>query len=424
MPLTLATKSKPTVTTLDSGLTVVHHAINDSAVVTMDVWVRAGSRVEPAPWAGMAHFLEHMIFKGTEALAPGVFDQMVEGVGGSTNAATSYDYAHYYVTVAADQGKTALAPLSELLTAAAIPDGEFDRERSVVLEEIRQAADNPDWLGYEALLGMMYPEHPYGRPILGTPETLRSRSPQEMRQFHRCHYQPKNMTVAIAGQVDHDQAMSWVDDMFGRFPRPEFCPVQVPAIAPILSRGDRQHLKLPYLEQARLMMGWRCPGWAEQDTANGLDMLAVILGTGRMSRLVRSLREEHQWVYDVACECDVQTDSTLFLITAWLDMDQVERVESFIRDQLRALGEAAIGAIELDRAKRLLINDHQFSGETPSQLAATYGYYSVMGSFEDALTYPQQVQSIAPELLQQVAGQYLAESPYCSVILEPDMEAK
>ncbi|MEM6501158.1 MAG: pitrilysin family protein [Cyanobacteria bacterium P01_C01_bin.89] len=424
MHLTLAAKTKPTVTTLDSGLTVIHHAVNDSAVVTMDVWTRAGSRLEPEPWSGMAHFLEHMIFKGTEALAPGVFDQLVEGVGGSTNAATSYDYAHYYVTVAATQGRTALEPLAELLTAAAIPDEEFDRERSVVLEEIRQAADNPDWLGYEALLGMVYPDHPYGRPILGTPETLLERSPQEMRQFHRCHYQPTNMTVAITGQVNHDTAMSWIDDMFGRFPRPEFCPVKVPAIAPTLPRSARQHLKLPYLEQSRLMMGWRCPGWAEQDTTNALDMLAVILGTGRMSRLVRELREERQWVYDIACECDVQTDSTLFVITAWLDMDQVAQVEAFIRNQLRSLGELPVEAIELDRAKRLLINDYQFSGETPSQLAATYGYYSVMGSFEDALTYPQQVQDISADLIQQVADKYLANSHYCSVVLEPNISAE
>ncbi|MEM9771940.1 MAG: pitrilysin family protein [Cyanobacteria bacterium P01_D01_bin.73] len=420
MPLTISAKAAPTVTVLDSGLTVIHHAISDSAVVTMDVWVKAGSRVEPEPWAGMAHFLEHMIFKGTENLAPGVFDQVVEGVGGSTNAATSYDYAHYYVTVAADQGRTALAPLADLLVGAAIPDEEFSRERSVVLEEIRQAADNPDWLGYEALLAMVYPDHPYGRPILGTPETLMGRSPKEMRQFHRCHYQPKNMTVAIAGQVDRDTAMEWVEEMFGRFPYPESCLTKVTAIAPTLPRGDRQHMKLPYLEQARLMMGWRCPGWAEQETTHGLDMLAVILGTGRMSRLVRELREERQWVYDIACECDVQTDSTLFSITAWLDMDQVERVEAFIKEQLQALGDRPVEQAELDRAKRLLINDHQFSGETPSQLAALYGFYNTMGTFDEALTYPKHVQAISTSLIQQVAQEYLANSHYCAVILEPD----
>ena len=419
MPLTLTATSAPSVITLDTGLTIIHHAVPHSGVVAMDVWVGAGSRSEPAPWAGMAHFLEHMIFKGTERLGPGVFDQVVEGLGGSTNAATSYDHAHFYVTVAANQGKAAVAPLAELLLKAAIPDDEFDRERSVVLEEIRQAEDNPDWLGYEALLAMVYPEHPYGRSILGTPDTLLARSPAEMRQFHRCHYQPSNMTVAITGQVDQSHALDWVAEMFQEFPTPVPCPASIPAIAPTLPEGDRQYLRLPYLEQARLMMGWRAPGWDDHDAANALDVLSVILATGRTSRLVRELREEHQWVYDIGCECNVQADSTLFAITAWLDLDQVERVETMIRDHLQHLRDYPVSQPELDRAKRLLINDHQFSGETPSQLASLYGYYSAMGTFHHALEYPQQIQAVTAESIQQAVQHYLSTHRYCAVVLEP-----
>ncbi|MEM1425443.1 MAG: pitrilysin family protein, partial [Cyanobacteria bacterium P01_H01_bin.130] len=367
----------------------------------------------------------HMVFKGTTALLPGMFDQIVEGLGGMTNAATSYDYAHFYVTAAADQGKVVFEPLAELILRAAIPDGEFDRERSVVLEEMRQAEDSPDWLGYEALLALVYPEHPYGRPILGTPETLLERSPEEMRRFHRCHYQPENMTVVIAGQVDQATALGWTSELFQGFPipeasAPEDCVAEVPAIAPSLPEGQRRYLRLPYLEQARLMMGWRAPGWSDAETTDALDVLAVILASGRTSRLVRELREERQWVYDISCECNVQADSTLFVITAWLDWDRLESVEGKIRDHLEKLQDYPVTDEELRRAKRLLINDHQFSCETPSQLASLYGYYNAMGSVTDALTYPDQVQAVTPELLQKVAGRYLMPHRYCSVILEPE----
>lgn len=421
--------STPTLTVLNNGLTVIHQQMPSSAVVTLDVWVKAGSRLESMAWGGMAHFLEHMIFKGTERLGPGVFDAVVEGLGATTNAATSYDYAHFYVTASADQGKAAFAPLAELLLNAAIPEDEFDRERSVVLEEIRQAEDNPDWRGYEALLALVYPDHPYGRPILGTPDTLLGRSPTEMRQFHRCHYQPGNMTVAITGQLSQSTALSWISDMFQGFPSPESrpetslpegCGGTVPAIAPVLSDGKRRHLQLPYLEQARLMMGWRGPGWADQDATNSLDILAAILTSGRTSRLVRELREERQWVYDIGCECHVQRDSTLFAITAWLELEHLEAVETFIQEQLQRLRDEPVGDLELARAKRLLINDHEFSSETPSQLASLYGYYNTMGTFDDVLTYPQQLQAIAADPLQQVARQYLSPHRYCAVVLEPE----
>ncbi|MEM8810421.1 MAG: pitrilysin family protein, partial [Cyanobacteria bacterium P01_G01_bin.38] len=180
---------------LDNGLTLIHQEIVTTPVVVADVWVKAGAIREPAEWAGMAHFLEHMVFKGTDQLLPGVFDQEIERRGGFTNAATSHDYAHFFITLAADALPDALPYLAELLLRASIPADEFVRERYVVLEEIRQAYDDPDWLGFQALAELLYPDHPYGRPVLGTPDILNQRSPEEMRCFHQAHYQPENMTV-------------------------------------------------------------------------------------------------------------------------------------------------------------------------------------------------------------------------------------
>ena len=165
---------------IDNGLTLVHQEISTTPVVVADVWVRAGATLEPESWCGMAHFLEHMIFKGTEILKAGVFDKTIEFLGGVSNAATSYDYAHYSLTTASTYFEETLPLMGELLLNAAIPESELNRERNVVLEEIRQASDNPHWIAYQALYKSVYPEHPYGRSILGSHLEVSSHGVQQL----------------------------------------------------------------------------------------------------------------------------------------------------------------------------------------------------------------------------------------------------
>ena len=203
--------------TLDNGLTVIHQYISTTPIVAVDVWLRVGARREPENCSGMAHFLEHMIFKGTPALAPGVFDREVENRGGMTNAATSHDYTHYFLTTAAPHLEATLPYLAELLLNAAIPEDEFDRERDVVLEEIRQASDDPDWIGFQALNESVYQHHPYGRSVLGTELELKKHSPEAMRCFHRAHYQPENMTVVVVGGIAQKPALELVNQTFQQF---------------------------------------------------------------------------------------------------------------------------------------------------------------------------------------------------------------
>jgi len=139
------------VVTLDQGLTLIHQYLPQISVAVVDVWVRAGAIAEPREWHGMAHFLEHMIFKGTKKIAPGMFDQMIEHKGGTANAATSHDYAHFFLTMAPRYLADTLPYLAEILLQADIPEEEFDRERDVVLEEIRASYDNPNCLAFQNL---------------------------------------------------------------------------------------------------------------------------------------------------------------------------------------------------------------------------------------------------------------------------------
>lgn len=404
---------------LANGLLLVHQHIPAVPVVTVDVWVRAGAAREPEPWSGMAHFLEHMIFKGTQRLVPGAFDQIIESRGGVTNAATSHDYAHFFISTAAVDFPTTLPHLADLLLNAAIPDQEFDLERDVVLEEIRQSFDDPDGLGFQMLMSTLYAQHPYGRPVLGDADKLRERSPQEMRWFHQAHYQPENMTVVVVGDVTWEETLAQVSRAFNTFPQRADCPRLAHKPEPPLTGIRRQVLELPRLGLARLMLGWTGPGVENLRHAYGLDLLSVLLASGRTSRLVRELREERHLVQDIASGFSLQRDSSLFTITAWLDLEHLDQVEAIIGDRLSELAAVPIPESELSRYQRMLCNDYAFSSETASQLAGLYGYYSTIAQPELAVAYPQVISSYTPDELQYLAEQYLSPLRYAAVVLQP-----
>lgn len=404
---------------LENGLTLIHQEIVATPVVVADVWVRAGAAVEPAEWAGMAHFLEHMIFKGTDQIPPGVFDYAIETQGGMTNAATSHDYAHFYITIAAEMLPHALPYLAELLLHAAIPADEFVRERQVVLEEIRQAQDDPDWIGFQAMAEQVYQDHPYGRSVLGTADILQQRSPEEMRCFHQAHYQPHNMTVVITGGLPLEPTVEMVRHAFRAFPSPPPCPAAATAPRPYTQGVRRDILRLPRLEQARLSMAWLAPGIDHLDTAYGLDLASALLAQGRSSRLVRELREERHLVQDVAASFSLQRECSLFTIQAWLEPEDVDRVEAIICDRLSTLASAPLPEAELARSKRLLCNDYAFSTEAPGQIAGLYGYYGTIAAPDRCLAYVPTVQRYDEASLRQVVGQYLTPLHYVSTVLLP-----
>jgi predicted Zn-dependent peptidase len=404
---------------LDSGLTFIHQHIPTTPVVVADVWVRAGATLEPESWFGMAHFLEHMIFKGTATLPPGVFDHNIEIRGGVSNAATSYDYAHYSLTTAAPYLEETLPHLGELLLNAAIPEDEFIRERDVVLEEIRSYNDDPDWIGFQALIQSIYQRHPYGRSVLGTERELMHLSPDSMRCFHRAHYQPENMTVVIVGGIAEDSALELVNSSFTDFAERADCPQWEQVSQPAITGICRQEMYLPRLEQARLLMSWTAPGVEQLRTGYGLDLLAVLLGEGRTSRLVRDLREERQLVQGICSNFSLQRESSLFTITAWLEPEYLEQVDLLICAHLDNLQNTEIKQQELVRARRLLCNDYAFSTETPNQLTGLYGYYNTLAQAELAVTYPQQIQSFDTQELQKLAQQYLSPQNYAVTVLKP-----
>jgi zinc protease len=404
---------------LSNGLTVIHQYLPATPVVVADVWVKGGAIAEPESWSGMAHFLEHMIFKGSPQVMVGEFDWLVEGTGGVANAATSYDYAHFYLTTAAEHFKPTLPCLADILLRASIPDDEFIREREVVIEEILSSHDDPDFLGYQALCQNIYQRHPYGRSILGDKELLLEHTPNQMRCFHRTHYQPENMTIIMVGGIQQEQALALVHENFSEFsPRSECPPTSIKAEPPVTTIR-RQELYLPRIEQARLLMAWICPGSESLTEAIALDLIALILTGGRSSGLTRELREERQLVLDIDCSLSLQKDSSLFSIGALLETEHLTMVEQMIGDRLHQLQHHLIPSSEIARAKRQLINDYIFSTETPSQLASIYGFYNIVATAAQSALYPQIISQLQPEQLRAIAQRYLSPEHYAVTVLKP-----
>ena len=404
---------------LSNGLTIIHQHLPATSVVVSDIWVKAGAIAEPEAWSGMAHFLEHMIFKGSPNVMVGEFDWLIENTGGVANAATSYDYAHFYLTTAAAHLEQTLPCLADILLRANIPDDEFLREREVVIEEILSSYDDPDFLGYQALCQNAYQRHPYRRSILGEQELLLEHTPNQMRCFHRTHYQPENMTIVIVGGIEQERALNLVYENFSDFCVRSECPPTKIEIEPPVTSIRRQELYLPRIEQARLLIAWICPGSESLEEAISLDLIALILTGGRSSGLVRELREERQLVMDIDCSLSLQKDSSLFSIGALLETEHIDMVEKMICDRLSQLHARLIPDAEVASAKRQLINDYIFSTETPSQLASVYGFYSIVATAAHSALYPQIINRLQPEELMAIAQKYLSPEHYAVTILKP-----
>ncbi len=411
----------PTVHTLPNGLTIIAEQLPVEAV-NLNVWLTVGSVVEDDAINGMAHFLEHMIFKGSPQLASGAFEKAIEERGAVTNAATSQEYTHYYITTAPKDFRD-LAPLQlEVLLNACIADEPFERERLVVLEEIRRAEDNPQRRVFNEVMKIGFEQSPYGRPVLGSTSIIEQLKPQQMRNFHAHWYQPASMTATVVGNLPTDELIEIVAESFSQtytIKSPsEVLPVPpIEAWQPFTTIVSRDTVDAT-LQQSRLILMWRVPGLQNLEEAYALDVLAAILGRGKVSRLVRQLREERGLVTSISAHNMTYTNQGLFYIAAQLPTENVATVEAAIVEQIEQIQHDSVMEAELARIRTQVANRFIFGNERPSDRANLYGYYySQLQSLEPALTYPQVIQSLQRETLQRVAQQYLSPQAYGRVVV-------
>lgn len=416
----------PTVRQLPNGLTIIAEQIPVDAV-NLSLWLKVGSAVESDDVNGMAHFLEHMIFKGTSVLQSGEFEHLIEQRGAVTNAATSQDYTHYYITTA-PQDFADLAPHQiEVVLNAAIPDEAFERERFVILEEIRRANDNPQRRTYYRSMEAAFEQLPYRRAVLGPLQVIENLRPQQMRDFHQTWYQPQSIIAVAVGNLPVETLIQTVAEGFETAlsrrrsgPVPPSLPTPLtPEVA--FDRIHRYSGTDSSLQQSRLVMTWRVPGMEQVEETYALDVLSSILATGRTSRLVRELREERQLVMGISASNMTFVHQGLFYLSAQLSAEHLEAVEAAIARHIRRLQTEPISETELQRIRTLVSNRFVFGNETPSDRAGLYGYYqTLLGDLLPALHYPAHIRSLEVEDLMSAANQYLSPDAYSIVTITPD----
>jgi zinc protease len=419
----------PTLHRLPNGLTIVAEQMPIEAV-NLNLWLGIGSAVEAQEINGMAHFLEHMIFKGTDRLASGEFERLIEQRGAVTNAATSQDYTHYYITTAPQDFAALAQHQIEVLLNAAIPEDAFERERFVVLEEIRRSEDNPRRRVFSRSMEAAFERLPYRRPVLGPSEVIEHLKPQQMRDFHATWYRPQSMTAAVVGNLPVEQLIQIVVDGFetaqshaGSQAAEHICELPNAEPEDPFTTIDRQEYIDDSLQQARLVMMWRVPGMADLPQTYALDVLASVLGRGRTARLVRELREERGLVSGISVSNMTYMQQGVFYISAQLPAENLPVVEATIAQHIQGIQTEPISDFEIDRIRTLVANRYVFGNETPSDRANLYGYYqAVIGDLLPALEYPARIQSLSAAALQAAAQRYLSPTAYSVVTLKPSQD--
>ena len=376
--------AEPTELQLANGATLVQLPLADSPLVCLDFWCRAGSIFEKAPESGLAHFLEHMVFKGSQRLGPGEFDLKIEAMGGSSNAATGFDDVHYHVLVPPESAAQALELLLDLVLHPSLEPRAFEMERQVVLEELAQSEDQPDEIALQQLLRLGCPGHAYGEPILGRRELLAAQTPEAMADFHRRLYGANRCVLALCGGADFLQLKEWIAAsalaQLGAIDEPP--PPPALAVQPGLHR-----ITVPRLESARLLMLWGLPPASDLHGVMGADLLTTVLAEGRRSRLVERLREQLRIVESIDLDLHVMESGSFALLEAICEADELGAVHRAIVQVWAELQEQGLTKPEWLRAQRLVANGYRFGLEAAGGLAGLIGNNRLWGRHQ-ALALP------------------------------------
>jgi zinc protease len=400
---------------LANGVRVIVQEHRASDVVALQLWVRAGARDESATELGVAHYLEHMLFKGTTTRPTGFMDRDVESVSGRMNAGTSYDYTYYHMVIPASRAAAGIELLADISVNASLDSAVLDAEKRVVLEEMRLAEDNPRRFLARRVQETVFEGHAYGRPVIGTPELVGGLGRETLLAFYRRLYQPEAFTLVVAGPVVPADALSHARRTFGRLPRSGTAPLPVAPPPPL--RARRVELRRPGAH-AYLALAWHAPKIEHADVA-AVDLLVAILGQSRTSRLPRALRDDLGIVSAVSSTYSAMEGAGMVGITAQMDPANVERAEAEIMRELHRLRHEGVTDAELRRAITAAEAQHEFAAETVEGRARTLGRAETVWRIEAELSYLDRVRSITRDQIRAAANRYLDPERYVRVTFIP-----
>jgi len=401
---------------LPDGLTLLIQEHRSSDIVAVYLWVGTGVRYEKPDGLGYAHFQEHMLFKGTDTFGPGYIDRTVEGEGGRSNAFTSFDYTTFQIQVPSDGLRKALELLEAMAFRSTFEPKEIDAERQVIFEEARIETDTPKSAIIRQLYGLVFPNHPYGRPVLGTPETMNAADRQKLQAFNQQYYTPENMVLVVVGPVDPKTVRSMVDATFGKRPRTGYVPPPTPPLTPLKGIVCKT-VERPE-QQAQFAIGWQAPRLSNPDSF-ALDLVATILGGSESSRLSKTLRDSERLVAGISVSNSSMQLSGIFYVQAQLEAADLDKAKERILEELARLEKDGPTEEERQLAVTKAESEHAFAYETSDGVAAAYGITQLTGSLDDELRYVDRLRAVTNDQIRDAARKYLPLTDYACISFVP-----
>jgi predicted Zn-dependent peptidase len=397
---------------LDNGLRLLTEQIPHVRSVSIGVWLTRGSRHEPAEHSGIAHFVEHMLFKGTTTRSAESIAQDIDSIGGQLDAFTAKEYASYYIKVLDENLPLAVDILSDIVMNPAFAEEDIEREKKVVLEEIKMVEDTPDDLVHELFTQYFWEGHPLGRPILGSPETVESLHRAVLGPYFAEAYTANNMVISAAGNLEHARVRELVERAFAGIRRDGPIVAEQP---PLVSA--RVTLRNKELEQSHLCLGTSS---FPQDHADRYIsyVLNTLVGGSMSSRLFQNVREKRGLAYAVFSGLSAYRDAGTFTVYAGCAREAVSEVIDLVIEELRAVKHVPAEASELRRAKDHLKGSLMLSLENTasrmSHLARQEIYFDRQFSLDETL---QGIEAVTPEAIQEVARRMFSDGAVAATVL-------
>jgi zinc protease len=410
---------------LNNGLKLIVREDHRAPTVAHMVWYRAGSMDETNGRTGLAHVLEHMMFKGTDKVKAGEFSRLVAAVGGRENAFTSRDYTAYFQQVEKSKLEEVIKLEADRMSHLNFDDAEFLKEIQVVMEERRlRTEDNPSSLLNESLMATAYMSSPYRHPVVGWMNDLQNMTASDARDWYRSWYKPNNATVVITGDVNANQVLATVQKYYGAVSMEEL-PVRKPQIEPPQKGIKQVQVKAP-ADSAQLTMAWKAlrlePGRLDDPEPYALELLAAVLDGYDNARLNRILVKQEKVVNDVGAGYDmVSRGPGLFQISATMAKGKtVSQAQASIRKVIDEIKQKGILESELKRIKVRILSEQIYKRDSIFGQAMEIGGTEMAGfSWRDIDYMLEKMQTITPEQIQDVAKKYLVDDGLTIATLDP-----
>ncbi len=403
---------------LENGMVCLIKQDRSAPVAAVQIWVGSGS-VHEGEWlgAGLSHYMEHMIFKGTATRGPSEITKAIDDAGGEINAYTAQDRTVFFADLPARNWQVGVEVLADAVMNATLPEEEWEREKEVILREFAMGKDSPERELSKLLWSTAYRVHPYRFPVIGHEEIFRTMTREHLLAYYRRHYVPDNMITVVVGDVDPDAAEQRLREVFRDFTRrarpADAIPGEPAQIAP---REARQGAEV---EVSRMVMAWHTVSLDHPD-APALDVLALLAGQGRSSRLEARLKERDQLVHEIGAWSFTPRDKGLFAINASFDVHREEEVRKAMEGELARWRETGFDAREIEKARRnLLVSEldelQTMHGQASSHAAGEF--YTGNPRFSE--NYLAALETVTPEQVHDVARRYLGEHRRTTVVLSP-----